>query len=378
MKPFRVKVCGLVSFCWRAGQLVCDDPGSHRQLALSPEAERLLRVFATWTRLSTADDVVPDGAAIARQLLQAGILVAEGSPEHRRESRLGSWTALGSAAARYHLATRIPARAPFRLSADERQQLLEKATRTPAPPPYKDYSGACLDLPPPDLPAVDLAEVMARRRTVRRLDPDRPVSPIQLSTLLHWSGGAQRTVNDDRLGTLLMKASPSAGARHPIEIYCVVRSVTGVPPGVYHYSVRHHGLSPLDGPVSAAQVVDWCGDQSYVADAAVLFFYSAVLNRVAWKYPSSRAYRTILLDLGHVSQTAYLVATALRLGAFFTGATRDESVERALALDWTSEIFLGVGGFGVPRDDEQARLDRMLAGGEPAAFCSSRDDWGER
>jgi len=371
----RLRVNSLVGFSWRAGQLVCDDPLGHRQVALRPEAERLLRRFATWAPLSAADDVVAGGAALARQLVDAGVLIAEDSAAHQREEDLGAWRDLGSAAVRFHLATRIHAAAPFRSTADERQRLLDKAADLAPPPTYKDYPGVRLNLPPPDLPAVDLAEVLARRRTVRHLDPDRPVRLGQLATLLHWAGGALRTASDTALGALLLKASPSAGARHPVEIYCVVRSVGDLDPGIYHYSVRHHGLSPLAGTVPAETLVAWCGDQAYVADAGVLFLYTAVLDRVAWKYPASRAYRTILLDLGHVSQTAYLAATALGLGAFFTGATRDESIEDALGLDWRAEIFLGVGGFGVPHPAEQARLERMYSGGE-AAFSSSHDAWG--
>jgi hypothetical protein len=41
----------------------------------------------------------------------------------------------------------------------------------------------------------------------------------------------------------VLKTSPSGGARHPIEAYVLVRRVTGIRPGVYHYSVKRHALS---------------------------------------------------------------------------------------------------------------------------------------
>lgn len=79
----RVRVSRLVAFWWRDGQLICDDPLRHRQFALTGEAERRLRPYAQWTELAEDD-------MLARRLLDAHVLVAEGSPGHALEERLGA------------------------------------------------------------------------------------------------------------------------------------------------------------------------------------------------------------------------------------------------------------------------------------------------
>lgn len=98
----------------------------------------------------------------------------------------------------------------------------------------------------------------------------------------------------------------------------MVRAVDGLAPGVYHYAAGEHALSCLDTtPVAGETLQAWCGGQPHAAAAACLLLYTAVPQRTVWKYASSRAYRALLLDLGRLSQTVYLVATALGLGAFF-------------------------------------------------------------
>jgi SagB-type dehydrogenase family enzyme len=356
-------VSRLVVFWWRDGQLVCDDPLRHRQLALTPDAERLLRRYARWAE--------PDGP-LAEQLLAAHVLIAEGSPEHDLEERLAAWRALGPAATYYHLASRTQARDTFRTAAEDAAVLRAKGHQ---PHPFKEYGAPPIPLPDGALPATDFGAVLAARRSTRWFDPQRPVPLDALGALLRWTAGRRHEVDVPGVGTAVLKTAPSGGARHPIEVYPVIRDVDGVPPGIYHYSVRAHALEPLPGgPVPAQTLREWCGGQPHAGEAACLLLYAAVLDRSVWKYPSSRVYRALLLDAGHLSQTVYLVATALGLGAFFTAATRDEPVEEALGLSWTEEVFLGVTGIGVPHPAERERQRAMLSGG-PAGFSFPPDAW---
>ncbi|MDF5808502.1 hypothetical protein P4123_14470 [Pseudomonas aeruginosa] len=41
------------------------------------------------------------------------------------------------------------------------------------------------------------------------------------------------------------KTSPSGGSLHPVEVYPIVLNVDGIERGIYHYSVRRHGLERL-------------------------------------------------------------------------------------------------------------------------------------
>nr|WP_260408226.1 SagB family peptide dehydrogenase [Planomonospora venezuelensis] len=222
---------------------------------------------------------------------------------------------------------------------------------------------------------MDLAEALRRRRTGRRLDPGRPVPLAALAALLHWTARPLHRVGLGDFGTAVLKAVPSAGSCHPIEVYPLVVNVAGIEPGIYRYAPGEHALEALPAaPPAGDELLRWCGDQTFVANAGVLLLYTAVLERTAWKYPTGRSYGSLHLDLGHVSQNAYLVGTALGLGVFFTAATRDALVEEALGVSWTEEVFLGLTGVGV-LTDEEARRQRAMADGGPAAFSSPADAW---
>ncbi|WP_395571210.1 SagB family peptide dehydrogenase [Streptomyces sp. BK79] len=365
----RVRVSRLLIFTCRNGQLVCDDPVDHRQFALRPAVWALLPRYTAWQEPQEADTLV------VKQLLEAGLLIEEGSPEHRREETLGPWRTWGTAVTYFHLATRTHDDERFVSAAEDTARLREKGEREPQPQPFKRYDTEPVALPAPDPLTLELGRALRRRRTTRRFAAGHPLSVRRLSTLLHWTGGVQHRVDLPGFGVSLLKASPSGGSRHPVEIYPVIRSAVGIPPGLYHYAPDIHALEPLrEEPPADEEILHWCGDQSFTARAPVLFLYTAVLERSAWKYPMGRTYRALFADLGHLSQTAYLAGTALDLGVFFTAAIRDETVERELDLHWNSEIPLGVSGFGVPDPQEAERQTAMLDGG-PTGFSYPRDAW---
>jgi nitroreductase len=54
------------------------------------------------------------------------------------------------------------------------------------------------------------------------------------------------------------------------------------------------------------------------------------------------------LDVGHLSQTVYLLAAALGLGATFTAAIQDEKLEDLLGIDATDELVMGCSVIGMP------------------------------
>ncbi len=90
--------------------------------------------------------------------------------------------------------------------------------------------------------------------------------------------------------------------------------------------------------------------QEMVADAQVIFVWSAVLERGKWKY-RERAYRYIYIDAGHIGQNLYLAAEALGLGACTIGAFFDDDVNRLIGLDGTEEPVIYVGCVGWPRKE---------------------------
>jgi SagB-type dehydrogenase family enzyme len=73
-----------------------------------------------------------------------------------------------------------------------------------------------------------------------------------------------------------------------------------------------------------------------------------VLERSTWKYSTPRTYRMLHLDVGHLSQTVYLLAAALGLGLTFTAAIQDEKLEEFLGIDSAHELVMGCSVIGLP------------------------------
>jgi SagB-type dehydrogenase family enzyme len=78
----------------------------------------------------------------------------------------------------------------------------------------------------------------------------------------------------------------------------------------------------------------------------VLITMTARVRRLSWKY-SGLPYRIMLIDVGVLCQTLYLVCTAMRLAPCALGAVNGELAARAFDTDWRSEP--GVAQFIVGR-----------------------------
>ncbi|WP_219417229.1 SagB/ThcOx family dehydrogenase [Pseudonocardia nigra] len=349
----KVKVAECAALFWSGGQPVWDDALGHRQLALTPASEGLLRTFATWRELDDAG-LGPEQRSIAARLIDAGVLLEWGSPAHENEVQvLTGWQPWGAAARQYHLASRTLATTVYLDDADSDAELEARAAYAPPPPPFKTYPEApavALATGPPasdDWEHGDLVDALHHRRSVREFAPSA-VDLGRLTALLQLGGGIVERRADSLYGTVAFKASPSAGARDPIEIYAIVRNVVGVDPGLYHFSPGTNALEKVgELPSDDAQAAA-LGGQGWLAAAPVVLVYSAVIARTQWRYPSGRAYRDVLIGFGHVSQTVLVTAAAMGLGATVVTAVSDEDLETMFGLDRTGEPVLGVTAVGVP------------------------------
>jgi nitroreductase len=73
---------------------------------------------------------------------------------------------------------------------------------------------------------------------------------------------------------------------------------------------------------------------------------AAVFARSQARYRYARAYRSVLIEAGHLCQTFCLTATWLGLAPFCTAALADSAIERALGLDGVAESVLYAAGVG--------------------------------
>lgn len=386
-----VKVAECAAMYYHRGRLIWDDYLHHRQFELTADAEALCRSFARFTDLDSALAPLPPGDAAAVQtlideLIAGGVLIEEGSPAHAAEQELlAAWESWGHSTWQYHFASRTLADATY-ASHDEQEAELDAKLASGAPPsPFRRVG----DNPPITLPqprlgpaatieadslagdhpgpartstaaaeesgagngiaapwaARPLLDVLLARHTTREFSRE-PVELADLAALLRVvAGPSPIRPGSDRSATVF-KLTPSAGGRHPIEVYVHASRVSGLPAGWYHYAAADHLLEPLGEPWPADRLAAAAGDQDWIGSAAVVLCYVAVLDRVRWKYDTTRTYRMLQMDVGHLSQTTYLVATAMGLGVGFSAALRDELLERELGCDPNRDIVLGLTALG--------------------------------
>lgn len=201
----------------------------------------------------------------------------------------------------------------------------------------------------PRTPHNGFDELLARRATCRNFDAARQLSSELFAQMLQrvFSAQAQVRVSDDTV--FLKKTSPSGGGLHPTEAYLIVQNVEGVAPGLYHYHPVDHALEPLPPPeLPLAEFARLAlAGQHWFANAPALAVLTPRFARSFWKYRHhAKAYRALVLDSGHLSQTLYLSATELGLGAFVTSAINEIDIEQGFGLDPLQEGPLAICGFG--------------------------------
>jgi len=211
------------------------------------------------------------------------------------------------------------------------------------PEAYKTYPGAPrLKLPAPEMQGgMPLWDSIRERRSCRDFGKT-PLSLATLSQLLWASQGITKKVQGFEF-----RAAPSAGALYPVETYLAVLNVDGLEPGIYHYDVRHHELEPISKGDRRADLAAALLDQQFIAEANVVFLWTAVFQRSKWKY-KQRAYRYVYLDAGQIAQNLALAAVALGLGSCQIGALYDDEVNSILGVDGEEESILYTTAVGTP------------------------------
>jgi putative peptide maturation dehydrogenase len=334
------------------------------EVAVSEEAREVLGALSPSAWVEHSVVLARHPPAVVEELLQQGLLVGD-APEyadtHRRDEalRAAHWRPLNAA---FHYLDRWE-----RVNSEQAVEALgigsfgEMVAKLGEPPPH--FHTRCdgqprIGLPAPAKTALDA--LLAGRATCRNWDSTRALDLATFSAVMQRVHGAQAVYDAAPGGSVVKKTSPSGGGLHPLGAYLLVRHVEGLAPGFYHYHAGEHALEPLPWPQAlvedgatpeASKVRDFASallaGQQWFADAHVLVFLLARFRRHTWKYRNhAKAYRVMLLDAGHLSQTLYVTATELGLGAFITAAVNDSEIEEALGVDPLEEGLIAVNGFG--------------------------------
>lgn len=337
---------------WIGDQAVCVAWPSAQRVPVTIDALRFLEHLSEWTTADAVRDRVAPGGEVALIADTIALLHTLGLVEREGEQPPGvdRWHQWSPEAAFFHFATKN-GRFPEDLAERDRQ-LVEKAVHDPPPPPTKRSDGPRLRLPETVLTSADLHAALTARRTWRRFSTDA-IPAASLGTLLNLTFGVQVRGTVAGQGPIILRTSPSGGSRHPIEAYLLAWNVDGLAPGVYHFDSDTMELVDLRRRIAASDIPALLAHQTYYARAGAAVIMCPVFARMMWRYGHSRAYRTVLIDTGHLGQTFCLVATALGLAPFTTMAFSEEKLEALLGLDGVSECPVYVAGVGM-RDPDGA------------------------
>jgi SagB-type dehydrogenase family enzyme len=117
------------------------------------------------------------------------------------------------------------------------------------------------------------------------------------------------------------------------------RGVTNLPAGVYRYEVPSHALTPLARGEFHVPVARACLYQAWMAEAPVMVVITGEYRRCTARY-GQRGIRYTHMEAGNVSQTLFLAAEAIGLGAGIVGAFEDKALDQVLKLPPTHEPLL--------------------------------------
>lgn len=328
--------------CWRALAPHLPEPVEleHRHLRL------LEAISATrWQHWPAGTD-----PGLAGELLRIGLVLQEGDqagPAERDDQlRRMHWHPL---AALYHWSSRWQGQDSAQRMRDAGMVTAQDLVQKLGPPPAEatpSPENTSIRLPAAARTALD--DLFERRATCRNFDAAAVLDLERFSLLLRRVLGAMGQ-QDSAGARFLKKNSPSGGGLHSVEPYLLVRNVESVADGVYRYDPVAHCLHPLDrGEVPDGLRLRLLAGQQWFQPAQVLMVMVSRIDRAFWKYRAhAKAYRVVCLDVGHLSQTLYLGATELGLGAFVTAAINEHDIEQVLGLDPMSQVVVALCGFGI-------------------------------
>lgn len=192
---------------------------------------------------------------------------------------------------------------------------------------------------------------LIRDRRSSRVYTQEEISLTELSFLL-WATQGIKSIRGKAYATL--RTVPCGGARHEFETYLMIRKVTGLKPGAYHYLPMEHALEFINEVPQIEQAIsDSLCEQTWASRASVVFYWALDAYRVEWRY-GIYAHRTALIDVGHIGQNLYLACTGLNLGTCGIAAFSHERSCELFHLDGQNEFIVYTAPVGTIKENQAA------------------------
>jgi SagB-type dehydrogenase family enzyme len=348
MKKTKYRRSAPVVVYWEKDELVFENFALRTRIGAEPLVCTILHGCGEWRTVREINSFLGgyEEASVHRtleQLCRNGLLERSDRKRDARVAAMESWAAWNPLAGFFHFSTKDTELAVDQLGAFE--ELRRRAKHDPMPLALKSYANAKRVKLPRAQVAGEFGTVLKGRRTWRKYGPGA-VTFEGLAQTLELTFGIQRWVDIPGLGRAATKSSPSAGSLHPMEAYVLAQRVKGLKKAIYHYNAARHELEWMREGVARRALELSLGSQWWFARGAFLLLMTAVFGRTQWKYDFPRAYRTILIEAGHLCQTFCLTATWLGLAPFCTIAQSDTKWEGWLGIDGVRESIIYVAGAG--------------------------------
>jgi len=234
----------------------------------------------------------------------------------------------------------------WRPDSDRERGLPEPPAQKPVPADARRFPlVAPADIHLGDLP---VRRAIQARRSVRAFTQE-PLTLEELSYFL-WATQGITAERRDASGAVVeyLRAAPSGGARYPLETYLAIQRVEGLPPGLYRYLSGEHQLVLIreteDLPKTLLRA---CYQQIFVADAAVVFIWTAIPYRTEWKYTYT-SHRMIAIEAGHVCENLCLAAESCGAAACALLGYHQPALDQLLGVDGNDEFTLYLACVGKP------------------------------
>jgi SagB-type dehydrogenase family enzyme len=187
-----------------------------------------------------------------------------------------------------------------------------------------------------------LIEALDNRRSIREHDDTRPLSVTQLGEFLFWSARAVARIKPTGQ-QVWRRPYPGGGGAFELEIYPVVRHVTGLTPGIYHYDPYDHVLRAVpttttNAPTTILKFAQYSSARNSPPQLA--FVFTSRFGRMLNHYEAI-GYAATLKNVGVLQQTMYLIGTAMSLATCALGSGLSHAFTRTIGLDPCKESPVG-------------------------------------
>jgi SagB-type dehydrogenase family enzyme len=168
----------------------------------------------------------------------------------------------------------------------------------------------------------------------------RPLTKELLFEILSLAFGRTRSLQPQWNGApIVLRTSPSGGARQPTEAYLIALDVPGLASGWYHIRMDQPALELLANGVDEQELgqlfpTTYGRARFHVRALLVL---TSVFERNMYRYREPRTFRTVHMDAGHLAATVEFAVEITGARTFIQYGGNEKAVEAKLGLQGLEE-----------------------------------------